>query len=234
MTENAPQDPPSADTPEARQALIAMINHDLRNPLGAIQGGASLLRRNLAPEKAKFVLDEMQRSIGRLTGMIENLADFAQSHMAGGLGLEIQPDSDVAHTLDQVIAGIRAGHPDRTFEADIALTNPVACDSRRLGQLAGILIANALAHGSPDTPVRVAAKVAGGVFELSVSNQGVPIDEGLRARLFQPFTRAPAHSGRPGLGLGLYVASEIARAHNGALTVASDETETKVTFRMPV
>lgn len=165
--------------------------------------------------------------------MIDSLVDFAQNRMAGGLLLEIQPDSGIAQTLDHIVAGLRAAHPDRAIETDIALAGPVTCDARRIGQLAGILGANARARGSQDTPVRVAAKDAGNVFELSVSNAGKPIDASVRTRLFQPFARASRHSGRQGLGLGRYIASEIASTHNGALTVTSDEMETRFTFRMP-
>jgi sigma-B regulation protein RsbU (phosphoserine phosphatase) len=73
----------------------------------------------------------------------------------------------------------------------------------------------------------------GNVFELSVSNRGKPISSGALERLFQPFTREDVRSSQNGLGLGLYIASEIARAHKGELTVASTAKETRFTFRMP-
>jgi hypothetical protein len=91
-----------------------------------------------------------------------------------------------------------------------------------------------LTHGARDAPVSVEAKTVNGVFELSVANQGPQIPRKTLTRLFQPFERAAAKPTQQGLGLGLYIASEIARAHNGTLTASSDASETRFTFRMPV
>jgi signal transduction histidine kinase len=94
------------------------------------------------------------------------------------------------------------------------------------------LLANALTHGDPDGPVRVSARCDDGGFELSVVNLGEPIPPDTVERLFQPFTRASVQPGQEGLGLGLYIASEIAHAHGGTLEVESTNEETRFTFRM--
>ncbi len=221
------------DTAAQREHFLAALGHDMRNPLAAIQGGTSLMRRNLAPERAKVVLDEMQRSVLRITGMIDNVLDFARARLGGGIATDTQDDADVRAALEHVVAEFRTAQPTRVVEMEFKLTTPVACDARRLAQLASNLVANALSHGAQDTPVRMAAHTKDGVFELAVSNAGKPIDPAIMAGLFQPFAKGT--SGKQGsLGLGLYIASEIARAHNGALTVTSDETETRFTFRMPL
>jgi signal transduction histidine kinase len=221
------------ETAAQREHFLAALGHDMRNPLAAIQGGTSLMRRNLAPERAKMVLDEMQRSVQRITGMIDNVLDFARARLSGGIATDTEADADVAAALEQVAAELRTGQPARAVELEFDLTAPVACDARRLAQLASNLVANALSHGAQDSPVRMAARTTDGMFELSVSNAGAPIDPVIMAGLFQPFAKGT--SGKQGsLGLGLYIASEIARAHNGALTVTSDETETRFTFRMPL
>jgi len=75
---------------------------------------------------------------------------------------------------------------------------------------------------------------AGNTFELSVANKGEPIPEGARERLFQPFHRGNARRGCEGLGLGLYIAHEIAAAHGGTLRVSSDADETRFVFAMPL
>jgi signal transduction histidine kinase len=222
------------DTAELREQFIAVLGHDLRNPLAAIEGGAVLLRRDLSPEKTKTVLDEMQRSLSRVFGMIDNVLDFARGRLGGGIDVAQQPDVDVGAALAHVIAEFRTAQPGCRIETDFAITAPVPSDARRLAQLTSNLVANALAHGAADQPVRVAAFTQDGVFELSVSNTGAPMDPATTERLFHPFTRASARAGQQGLGLGLYIASEIARAHGGALAVTSDETETRFTFRMPL
>jgi sigma-B regulation protein RsbU (phosphoserine phosphatase) len=124
--------------------------------------------------------------------------------------------------------------PDRTILAAIDLDGPVDCDRIRIGQLLSNLLANALTHGAADRPVTVRAEARSGVFELSVANAGEPIPPAMAKRLFLPFFRGAGRPSRQGLGLGLYIASEIARAHGGALDVASTAQETRFTFRMPL
>jgi sigma-B regulation protein RsbU (phosphoserine phosphatase) len=121
----------------------------------------------------------------------------------------------------------------RVLETDFRIDRPVCCDRRRIGQLFSNLLSNALTHGAAGTPVRAVAGTAGGMFELSVANRGEAIPASTRARLFQPFARGADRRGQ-GLGLGLYICAEIARAHGGTLDVASTDVETRFTFKMPL
>jgi signal transduction histidine kinase len=111
---------------------------------------------------------------------------------------------------------------ENAIEAQITLHHPVNCDPKRIGQVASNLVANALKHG-PDQHEQT--------FELAVANQGEPIDPVVMRQFFQPFFRG--RSSNQGLGLGLYIASEIARAHGGKIEVASSEEETPVTLCIP-
>ena len=96
------------------------------------------------------------------------------------------------------------------------------------------LLGNALTHGSPDSPVKIVASTENGVFMLWIANAGEPIPDAAMANLFQPFFRGQVRAGLQGLGLGLYIASEIAKAHDGTLTVTSTAEETRFTFLMPM
>jgi sigma-B regulation protein RsbU (phosphoserine phosphatase) len=96
------------------------------------------------------------------------------------------------------------------------------------------LLGNALTHGAAGTPVRARAVTLDGLFELSVSNAGEPLPPVALERLFQPFFRADVQPSKQGLGLGLYIASEIARAHGGVLEVTSTPEETRFVFKMPL
>ncbi|MGA8898554.1 sensor histidine kinase [Bradyrhizobium sp.] len=96
------------------------------------------------------------------------------------------------------------------------------------------LLGNALTHGAADKPVRIGASTANGMFVLWVANSGEPIPDAVAAQLFQPFFRGQVRASIQGLGLGLYIASQIAEAHDGTLTVASTAEETHFTFRMPL
>jgi len=108
----------------------------------------------------------------------------------------------------------------------------VQCDAVRLGQLVSNLLGNALTHGATDAPVYLHAHTGDGVLEISVANSGKPIGSEALAKLFEPFFRGEVRHSRQGLGLGLYISSEIAKAHGGTLTVLSSEQETRFTFRM--
>jgi signal transduction histidine kinase len=221
-------------TAELREQFIAVLGHDLRNPLAAIAGGARLLRKTALDDKAQFLVGQVQGSIDRMAGLIDNVLDFARGRLGGGFAIERREDPELDGVLELVVDELRTGQPDRVIEADIALTATVAGDSRRIAQLFSNLLANALTHGDPASPVLARARTSGGRFELSVANSGTPIPPDTLARLFQPFTRASVRPHQQGLGLGLYIASEIARAHDGVLEVTSDAEATRFTFTMPL
>ncbi len=219
---------------ELRDQFIAVLGHDLRNPLASIDGGARLISKTPLNERAQTMLALMQGSVQRMAGLIENVMDFARGRLGGGFVMERRADCDLAPALTQVVEELRTAHPDRVIEADLNLGCLVDCDSRRLAQLASNLLSNALTHGAADRPVRVSARVHEDELVLSVVNVGEPIPTDAMSQLFLPFSRAAVRPNQQGLGLGLYIASEIARAHGGALEVASDAQETKFTFRMPL
>jgi sigma-B regulation protein RsbU (phosphoserine phosphatase) len=95
-------------------------------------------------------------------------------------------------------------------------------------------VGNALSHGATNEPVRVRAATEGGLFKLTVANGGDPIPAAAMERLFEPFFRGEVRASRQGLGLGLHIASQIARAHEGTLSVMSTAQETCFTFVMPL
>lgn len=219
---------------ELREQFIAVLGHDLRNPLASIDGGARLLLKTPLDDKARTLVGMVQNSVLRMAGLIDNVLDFARGRLGGGFVIDRRLDANLSQALDQVVTELRTAQPARDIISDIALTEGVPADSRRIAQLFSNLLSNALTHGSDLAPVRVRAVTQDGWFELSVANAGEPIPANTLARLFHPFTRATARPMQEGLGLGLYIASEIARAHDGTLSVRSDAVETCFTFRMPL
>jgi signal transduction histidine kinase len=215
---------------ELREQFIAVLGHDLRNPLMAVSAGATMLARR--PEQAAEFIDEIQRSISRMAGLIDNMLDLARGRLGGGLVLSRNAAESVEPTLNQVIEELRRANPDRTIDAAFALDEPVSCDRARLAQLLSNLLGNALTYGTSDEPIRVRATATGGSFELCVTNGGKPIPQAAMAHLFQPFFRGTVRPSQQGLGLGLYIASEIARAHGGQILVRSTPAETRFTFSM--
>ncbi len=135
--------------------------------------------------------------------------------------------------MQQVVDELQSTHPESIIKTQFALTRPVKADPVRIGQLLSNLLGNALTHGAAGGPVRVIATTEER-FELAVCNTGEPIAADAMERLFSPFSRGKAGPGEQGLGLGLYIASEIAKAHGGTIDVTSTPEVTCFTLRMPL
>jgi len=218
---------------ELREQFLAVLAHDLRTPMRSISCLMELLLKTPLNADAVTMGRLIRDSSSRMLGLIENMLDLARGRLGGGLALNRNADAPLEPVLREVIAELNANHTDRFVETEFALSEPVNCDRARVAQLFSNLLGNALSYGSVDQPVRVRAISDKGNFELSVANAGEPIPASALERLFHPFYRSAVHQNREGLGLGLYIAHEIATAHRGTLDVASTEEETRFTFRMP-
>jgi signal transduction histidine kinase len=220
-------------TSELREQFIAILGHDLRNPAGAILNSAQLLMRMPLDERGKRVAGIIMDSSYRIKGLIENIMDFASGRLGGGIALNYYDHEPLDKILDQVITELQMLWPERSIDTEFLLNEPVDCDGKRIAQLFSNLLSNALTHGRADIPVKVRATSDNGEFSLSVSNAGKKIPDAAMERLFQPFSRGEVKPGKQGLGLGLYIASEIAVAHGGKLDVTSTNDETIFTLWMP-
>ena len=213
--------------------FIAVLGHDLRNPLQAIDMAADLMQLDVQDARVSRNALRIRRSVKRMFGLIDNLFDFVRGRLGGGIPITLGGNADLAVELEHVIEETRIVYPQRVIKANIALDMPANCDAPRIGQLLDNLLANAMRHGATDEAVNVEVRCDGRIMELSVHNGGVVIPEEKLAQLFQPFTRTRADAAGPGLGLGLYIAAEIAKAHNATLVVTSTETEgTRFVFSM--
>jgi sigma-B regulation protein RsbU (phosphoserine phosphatase) len=219
---------------ELREQFIAVLGHDLRNPLASIASGVRLLEKEALSERGHRVTTLMEGSVVRAVGLIENVLDFARGRLGGGLKLSRNAKEPLEPVLAHVVAELGSIAPERSVITDYRLEEPIDCDRARIGQLLSNLLGNALTHGARDRPVSVSAVTQDGQLRIAVANGGLPIPPAAMERLFQPFFRGEVKSTREGLGLGLHIASEIARAHGGELTVTSDVTETRFTFAMPL
>jgi signal transduction histidine kinase len=218
---------------ELREQFIAVLGHDLRTPMRAISCFTEILAQDPHHENAPAMSRLIKESASRMQSLIDNLLDLARGRLAGGLTLNRDASKPLEPVLREVVAELKASHPDRAVETTFSLTGPIDCDRPRLAQLFSNLLGNALTYGAAEKPVRVRAVSDGQSFELSVANAGGPIPPAAMERLFHPFYRGAVLRDREGLGLGLYIAHEIATAHGGTLVATSTAEETCFTFRMP-
>lgn len=213
-----------------REESIAMLGHDLRNPIASIISGARILERSDLDPRGSEIVHHIRSSALRMNDLIEDLLDLARGRLGGGITLERQQEVNLREELEQVIAEMRS-ISSCPIETRLEI-GPVHCDRKRLGQLLSNLLSNAVTHGAKGRPVRVTASQSDEAFTLSVINRGDPIPPNMLRSIFEPFQRGRNPGGSSGLGLGLYIASEIAKAHGGELTASSTDGETRFTFTM--
>lgn len=221
------------ETAELREQFIAVLGHDLRNPLFAISAGAEMLLRKHPDPAIEVRVRNILGSAQRATRLVDDVLDFARGRLGKGIPANIQPCADLTEAVQQVVTEIRNVHPQRTIHASIGDLQGLPCDRARIAQLLSNLLANAVAHGDPEGDIEVIAQVDHGALMLAVKNQG-HIPEAVLPHLFQPYSRPSASTPQAGLGLGLYIASQIAQSHGGHLHVASTaQRGTLFTFSLP-
>jgi signal transduction histidine kinase len=217
----------------ARDQFIAILGHDLLNPVSAVMNASQIMLRLPLDDKLTRLGNIIQGSAYRMKALVENILDFARGRLGDGMAITLNPNEQIDVVLNQVISELRVAWPERVINTEFKLDSPVYSDGKRLAQLFSNLLGNALTHGKKDTPVKVTAINSDGEFRLSVSNAGNKIPAATMERLFKPFARGEVKPGQQGLGLGLYIASEIANAHGGKLSVTSTAEETCFTLTMP-
>ncbi|TXC88885.1 sensor histidine kinase [Paraburkholderia azotifigens] len=221
---------------QARNLLLGMLGHDMRSPLQTIQMTASSLAALNAGERVSEASARLIRSGARMQNLLDDLCDFGRTRL--GLGINIDPSAvDLAEVFADLVDQLRAAHPGREITLEARGDLKGIWDGPRLQQLLGNLVSNAIAHGAADTPIGVAVTETDAEVLVEVSNRGAAIDDVTLERMFEPLERGLRHGddshGKGGLGLGLYIASEIARAHDGAIEVRSDQTGTVFVVRLP-
>lgn len=209
----------------ARQDLLAVVSHDLQNPLHCITLQTSALRRvaqTSAPD-LEPKLDRIGRAAERMRRLIADLLDAA-SIEHGTLSVDLRPcDSEVM--LSETIGLLRPAASEHgvvlALEPPVAAPLPVVrCDEHRISQVLGNLVCNAIKFTPAGGAVSLRARVAGERLELSVTDEGPGIPPEAVEQLFAPYWHTARKEGG-GTGLGLYIGKGIVEAHRGTLRVES-------------
>ena len=220
---------------ELREQFIAILGHDLRNPLQAVYSAGALLEKKVTDPALKGVAARIKVSVKRMSSLISDVLDFARGRLGEGLGVRVADVEDIDAGLNAVVREFQDAQPERQILANISVTRKVRCDLGRVQQVASNLIGNALKHGAPEGPIKVSAQAEESELVLSVWNAGDPIPPENIDKICEPFWRHSSTGNREGLGLGLYICSQIVRAHGGTLSVtSSQESGTSFTARLPL
>jgi PAS domain S-box-containing protein len=218
-------------TRRLHEMFLAVVSHDLRNPLSSIVTTASYLekRGNDPP-----MLMRIRSAAQRMNRLVDQLLDFESNRLAGGMPIH-REEADLKAICEAILDEVRGAGPDAP-ELRLAASGVTSghWDADRLGQAVSNLVVNALQHGRRDRPVDVRIAADGDPVELSVTNEGPPIAPDLLPVLFDPFRRADRNvAARHGVGLGLYIVNEIVLRHGGSIAVVSDDERTRFTLRLP-
>ncbi len=218
---------------EFEQQLIGIVSHDLRNPLSAINlGTATLARSDELNERGLKTVLRIQTAAKRAIRMVEDLLDFTQARLSGGIPISLRP-SDLHEVARAVVAEVETTHADR----EVTLTHRGDArgmwDADRLSQVVQNLVTNALTYSPERTPIHVTTSGEGNEVVLTVQNAGAVIGDDKLESLFRPMQRGTSEMSRANrsVGLGLFIVRAILEAHRGRISVTSTP-EMGTTFRV--
>lgn len=215
------------------EMFMAVLSHDLRNPLGAILAGAHAMQTLATDDKLRDIAQRTASSGRRMSALIEDVLDVVRARLAGGIPIAPKP-TDLGALADRVVTELRFSHPGRNIDILREGALEGRWDADRVAQVLSNLVGNALQHGTPERPVEVRLDGTDeGTLTIDVVNGGT-IPEDLVPSLFDPFRGAQREGGRSdGLGLGLFIVKQVVEAHGGRVEVASANGETRFRVVLP-
>jgi PAS domain S-box-containing protein len=213
--------------------ILAIVSHDIRDPLGTILFAARRLQDGAEPASpAKKHAEIVERGVHRILHIVGDLLDLAREREGAGIPIAPKP-TNLRDVCRQIIEEIEAIVRDRQITFDCDADGAGAWDEHRILQAVSNLTSNAVRHGTPGSPVRLRLTGNDERVAVEVHNRGT-IPSEILPRVFEPFRSGRHYTSRgEGLGLGLFIAKAIARAHGGALEVKSENDETMFRLVLP-
>jgi signal transduction histidine kinase len=212
---------------QSQNMFLAILGHDLRNPLGTVVTGSSfLMQANDIPPKYVLVATRMFNSAKRMSKLINDLIDFTRTHLGPGIPIRVKQGSLVA-VCEEVVNELRTFHPEQQIDLHVPPQLDAIFDESRIAQVLSNLIGNAIQYGSPDVPVTVRVTSLDGDVVIAVNNRGKTIAPDKLSSIFDPMVRIAANAAntdyteRTSLGIGLFISREIVHAHGGQIALAS-------------
>ncbi len=234
ITELSGQRAAAEDRALFAEQMIGIVSHDLRNPLSTIKLGTQLLERtHPTPSQAK-VQGNIGRAAARALTLVGDLLDFTRTRMGQGLPVDVK-QVDLHALVSGCVEELALAHPACALVHVRHGQGDAWADADRLCQLIGNLVSNAVAYGDLNAPVTVTSRIGAAHSSVVVHNTGPVIPPDLMPTLFQPMVRGTdVGAANRSVGLGLYIVSQIARAHDGDVIVSSAVAEgTAFTVKLP-
>lgn len=226
-----------SQTEATRAQLLAMLGHDLRDPLHSINMAGMVLERtgSAGSGNQPTLAKRIQSSTNRMQRMISQVLDMSRIDRGMGLGVTLEP-VDLKALLVDLMDEARLAYPSIPLDLVCDDAATVNADSGRLAQVLSNLLSNARHHGEPGKPVTVCLRARDGEASVAVSNAGAPLPPETVATLFNPFKRASLNNprNRTGMGLGLYIAQQIVREHSGEIAYRHEDGRVVFTLRLPL
>jgi sigma-B regulation protein RsbU (phosphoserine phosphatase) len=203
------------------EQMVAIVSHDLKNPLTAIRMASDFLARGERTTKERQLLGHIGQSSERAQRMIADLLDFTQARVGQGITIKAAP-LDLHEVIHRAVDELRVAFPKASLVHLADGNGDASLDADRVQQIIGNLVANSVAYGDPQRPITITSRLGDNRCEVSVHNHGRVIPKALLAELFEPMTRGTDQgSDVRSVGLGLYIVRELARVHGGDVAVSS-------------
>jgi hypothetical protein len=227
----------SAQVERARNLLLGMLGHDMRSPLQAIRMTALYLHNLNAGKEVGAAAARLIRSGARMQSLLDGLVDFNRTQLGLGIHVDRRP-CDLREHLGGQLDELRAIYPERVVELGIEGDCRGHWDGARIEQLVANLVINAIKYGAPGAPVRIAVTGDDRAVTIDVTNAGVPTAPDQLAALFEPLrcgggAGSGSSADEGSLGLGLFIAREVAHAHGGSIVARCDGAQTVFSVRLP-
>ena len=228
----------TVDVDRSKDMFLAILGHDLRSPLGAVQMASQfMLELGELKEPNLTLTTRIVRSAQRMNRMVGDLIDFTRSRLGSGVPI-VRTEMDMEKAVRDAVDEVALSHPDSVVQLDTSGDLRGNWDVERIGQVIANLLGNAVQHGSARTTISVSARGQAKEVVLRVHNRSPVIAASELAGIFGPFKRLTAGQSSGGatssLGLGLYIAERIVTAHGGTIEVrSSEEAGTAFTVRLP-
>jgi signal transduction histidine kinase len=213
--------------------FIAMLAHELRNPIMAFSGGARLLKKQLDPAQAEEIRERMERQAFHLSRLIEDLTDISR---IGQGKISLRPEKiDLQTILTSALETSQTKIDSAGHELTLDLpehTVWLQADKTRIAQVVSNLLNNAAKYTPPGGKITVTARADVDVVTIVVSDNGIGVPADMQSRIFEIFTQVQTEDERPqaGLGIGLALVKQLVELHGGSVTVASEGTGKGSTF----